>query len=536
MRTLAQKQNQPQKPAASSLAPSNAALHELHHHADPISHLQRTIGNQTLQQTLKTNVEEPEVGSTNKASPRFGHDFGLIPLNPPLTGTIQRKLAVNKAGDEYEQEADKAAEQVMRMPEPQSLITHIRGGKHLKRSGPSQLQGQTLSQAEAAQSHNSTEAAVPPFVNEVLSQEGHPLDTSMRSFMEPRFGVDFGQVRIHANQLAAQSAQAVSARAYTVGNHIVFGAGQYMPDSKASHSLLAHELAHVVQQGRPGCAESGEMPAIQRQIHGSGGASPPAGVAAVHLSREYIQLACDVIAEIQRGIEEGRTWTFEDEFLLQGDEELGDPARPLAQERREALQQLVRDLDEIIQDLESGALVPPQPANRDGLRALWRARHPPGEYPDGLPHGHPGRWSPPIGTRRRPNGVLDPVVRTRASYINNPPSSPPGMLRPAAFPTWWVLGCHTLDQPAQPPTRSERVTPEELGLSREVVVYLIAGGGWDWEPRGVAERAVADTRAIPSSGRRVYDWHYDESAGRVYIVVDGQQMNLLRSGRVEIQR
>jgi hypothetical protein len=487
MRTFAQKQNQPQKPAASSLAPSNAAMLELHPHADPIPHLQRTIGDQAGQRMLKTNAEGPKVGSTSKASPRFGHDFGLIPLNPPLTGTIQTKLAINQPGDEYEQEADRISEQVMRMPKSQQ---------------PSRAH-ESL-QTKRVQASDTGQTAAPPIVDEVIASPGQPLDPATRAFMEPRFGVDFGQVRIHANQLAAQSTQAVSARAYTVGNHIVFGAGQYTRDSKASHSLLAHELVHVIQQRHYGGAPHGEVPAIQRQTADSGATSVPERDTGALLRRDYIQLACEVIAEIQRGIEEGRTWTFEDEFLLQGDEELGDPARPLAQERREALQQLVRDLDEIIQDLESGALVPPQPANRDGLRALWRARHPPGEYPDGLPHGHPGRWSPPIGTRRRPNGVLDPVVRTLASYINNPPSSPPGMLRPAAFPTWWVLGCHTLHQPVRPPIQSER--------------------------------AVAGARAIPGSGRRVYDWHYDESAGRVYIVAGGQQMNLLPGGRVEIQR
>jgi hypothetical protein len=66
--------------------------------------------------------------------------------------------------------------------------------------------------------------------------------------MEPRFGYDFSQVRVHADDRAASSAQAVSARAYTAGNHVVFGHGQYAPDSPGGQRLLAHELTHVTQQ------------------------------------------------------------------------------------------------------------------------------------------------------------------------------------------------------------------------------------------------------------------------------------------------
>ena len=73
--------------------------------------------------------------------------------------------------------------------------------------------------------------------------------------MEPRFGHDFSRVRIHVDGAAADSARAVGAHAYTLGQHIVFGAGQYHPQTDAGRRLLAHELTHVVQQG-PGVAAS----------------------------------------------------------------------------------------------------------------------------------------------------------------------------------------------------------------------------------------------------------------------------------------
>jgi hypothetical protein len=83
----------------------------------------------------------------------------------------------------------------------------------------------------------------------VLASAGHALDPSARAFFEPRFGHDFGNIRIHADGSAAASARAVDAHAYTVGRHVVFGHGKYAPDRAEGRWLLAHELAHVVQQG-----------------------------------------------------------------------------------------------------------------------------------------------------------------------------------------------------------------------------------------------------------------------------------------------
>lgn len=89
----------------------------------------------------------------------------------------------------------------------------------------------------------------PPIVHEVLRTPGEPLDASTRLFMETRFGHDFGTVRVHADPRAGQSARAVRALAYTVGPHVVFRSGQYAPHTDAGKQILAHELAHVLQQG-----------------------------------------------------------------------------------------------------------------------------------------------------------------------------------------------------------------------------------------------------------------------------------------------
>ena len=91
-------------------------------------------------------------------------------------------------------------------------------------------------------------SAVPQVVHEVLRSRGEPLDSTTRAFMEPRFGHDFSKVRVHADEKAADSAEAVNARAYTVGADVVFGRGRFAPRSSEGQALIAHELTHVVQQ------------------------------------------------------------------------------------------------------------------------------------------------------------------------------------------------------------------------------------------------------------------------------------------------
>lgn len=98
----------------------------------------------------------------------------------------------------------------------------------------------------------------PPIVHDVLRSPGQPLDQATRTALEPRFGHDFSQVRVHTSEQAAESARAVNALAYTVGQHIVFSAGQYAPTTPGGQRLLAHELTHTVQQG--------DRPALQPQL------------------------------------------------------------------------------------------------------------------------------------------------------------------------------------------------------------------------------------------------------------------------------
>ena len=96
---------------------------------------------------------------------------------------------------------------------------------------------------------SSEPSEAPTVVYDVLASPGQPLDSAARVFMESRFGNDFSQVRVHSGAIAEQSARDLNANAYTVGCNIVFASGKYAPHTAEGRKLIAHELAHVVQQG-----------------------------------------------------------------------------------------------------------------------------------------------------------------------------------------------------------------------------------------------------------------------------------------------
>ncbi len=101
---------------------------------------------------------------------------------------------------------------------------------------------------------------VPPEVTEVARAEGSPLDAPTRSFMESRFGHDFSHVRVHTDARADEAAHSVAAHAYTLGRDIVFRSDRYRPGTDAGKKTLAHELAHVVQQGGGAAGAKGAAP------------------------------------------------------------------------------------------------------------------------------------------------------------------------------------------------------------------------------------------------------------------------------------
>ncbi|PTX13251.1 hypothetical protein DBL07_00630 [Achromobacter mucicolens] len=164
------------------------------------------------------------------ASPHL--DLNAITVHPPAPS-----LAISRPSDASEQEAHRASEQVMRMPQP---LPGQPGGDPAQGFLPLSLHSVDVQRAAS-----STESS--PLAT-VLAAGGHPLDADTRAFMEPRFQKNFSHVRLHSDARAGVSARAAQARAFTIGHHIVLGPGEYAPGTAAGQALLAHELAHVVQQ------------------------------------------------------------------------------------------------------------------------------------------------------------------------------------------------------------------------------------------------------------------------------------------------
>lgn len=188
----------------------------------------------------------PHPGIT--ASPPLGHDLRRIPIHPPAAAAVRTKLAINARGDESEREADRLSEQVMRMPEPGPRHACACGGVCPRCRASQHGLGRGIVQPMRMGTGGARETALPPVVDEALRSPAQALDPRASRFFGPRFGHDFAGVRVHADARAAESARALNARAYTVGRDVVFARGEYQPATPGGRRLLAHELAHVVQQ------------------------------------------------------------------------------------------------------------------------------------------------------------------------------------------------------------------------------------------------------------------------------------------------
>lgn len=248
--------------------------------AHPLLELQRSAGNQAVQSLVRSPF-------------------------------IQAKLQISTPGDPFEEEADRTADTVMRMPEPpsegieeneeskslqakplvqravplavrdddeeesqirpvqrlaaaviQRLCKECEEEKHEdqgqsgtmvhRKSAPEQLPDDEVEEQQVQASR--AQIATPKVTTSVASNihalngGGSSLPATTRAFFEPRFGADFSQVRVHTDSRAAATASSIQAKAFTVGSNIAFGPGQYAPESHQGRQLLAHELTHVIQQ------------------------------------------------------------------------------------------------------------------------------------------------------------------------------------------------------------------------------------------------------------------------------------------------
>jgi Domain of unknown function (DUF4157) len=242
VRTFAQKREATQRPTSKT---ASRAQSEQSREVDSILSLQRTIGNQAAQRLLQAKPDKLEEPSGPKEVTRLARDVSQAPQSKSLPSR-HGKFVVSSPGDTYEQEANRASEQVMRMSEPQQQCACGQGCPDCRAERPDRGYERLLT--KHVQDGNTGGAVAPPIIHEVLAAPGQSLAATTRRFMEPRFGDDFGDLRVHTDAKAAESAKALGALAYTYGSHIVFAAGRYQPDTTAGRSLLAHELAHSIQQ------------------------------------------------------------------------------------------------------------------------------------------------------------------------------------------------------------------------------------------------------------------------------------------------
>lgn len=167
----------------------------------------------------------------------------------PPADAKQAKLVIGRISDPLEHEADRVADQVMRMPGP-AFVAISAGSAQISRKC-ALCEAEEEEKEEVQRKPAASEDAVgevPAIVHEVLRSPGQPLDSVTRTFFEPRFGRTLSHIRVHTDTAAAASARAIGARAYTRGAHIVFAGGSYQTATSTGRHLLAHELAHTAQQ------------------------------------------------------------------------------------------------------------------------------------------------------------------------------------------------------------------------------------------------------------------------------------------------
>ncbi len=231
MRTLARKQNQPQHQPSLNLKRSGITQSATSHEAHALTPLQRSVNHDGGQISLHPNAEHSEAGSGSSSATRFGHDFSRVPVHTTSTTKIQAKLTANASGGDHEQEADAIANQ-------------------LSQRGVGQVAG---TYTPATESHRVERSPSESVVQSYISRSrgrGEPLLPDQRAYFESRLDHNFEDVRVHTGEESSSAARALNARAFTFGQDIHFGPGAYAPLTGAGFHLLAHELAHTIQQNR----------------------------------------------------------------------------------------------------------------------------------------------------------------------------------------------------------------------------------------------------------------------------------------------
>lgn len=199
----------------------------------PMRALQQRLGNSATQDLIARS----NAGSAPQRTAVAPVSESVASATTQSSSSATVSAKVSRPGDSAEIEAEETARKVVRMHEPSA-------------DTPAESRPKTTATAAAQGAVQRAEAPAPaPAAPQRVSiPGGAPLPSTVRSFMEPRFGANFGNVRIHTNQAAAQQSANLSANAFTIGEHIFFGQGRFEPQSASGRELIAHELTHTIQQ------------------------------------------------------------------------------------------------------------------------------------------------------------------------------------------------------------------------------------------------------------------------------------------------
>jgi hypothetical protein len=164
-------------------------------------------------------------------------------------GRIQAKLTISNPGDPEEQEADQVADHVMRAHTGSPITAPCSCAEGEENCEACRQKGAMIQRrADRAGVSDGIASGENPALASLHRESGQPLDAATRAFFEPRFGRDFGGVRVHAGEESHQAATGIHADAFTLGQDIYFATPKYAPNTDHGRRLLAHELAHVEQQ------------------------------------------------------------------------------------------------------------------------------------------------------------------------------------------------------------------------------------------------------------------------------------------------
>jgi hypothetical protein len=419
---------------------------------------------------------------------------------------IQAKLKVSSPGDAYEQEADRVADQVMRQIDRTEPVVQMKPSASAAAGGE----------------------AAPAVVHDVLHSPGQPLDTSARTSFERRLGQSFEDVRIHVDEHAAASAEAVGARAYTVGNHIVFGDGEFNPHVHEGQRLLLHELVHTIQMVTGGMSHR-----LARTPANHCTAARDAAMA-----REIAMVADDVdhsLFVLRGRLMNPRPWWFtqEEDDRIDFFFECPSDAR---------VREIIADLERLHRSLT------PSFRYRCGSR---RSRTRTMEFVFTPEFG-----LVPTGLIVRGSDFSDlPFLRTQILGVG---LRLIGLSHSGLVPYFHYVhmdvhstpACRPVERHVPPPPPPEmRVTHLRCDGLADAPVYVTRAGasgpvvGWDQEPRrAVPESGQGEWRSHGEEGYapvalgHLYTWQCDVSTQRAYITVDGQRWDLLENGAVELHR